>query len=39
MLLVSLPSILCVEVHFDGSKGKPVILWGPFGINKTVNLN
>ena len=34
-----LPSILCVDVHFDGSKGRPVILCGPFGIKSTVNLN
>ena len=26
-------------MHFDGSKGRPVILCGPFGINRTVNLN
>ena len=34
-----LPSILWVDLQLEGSKGKPVILCGPFGINKTVNLN
>ena len=26
-------------MHFDGSNGRPVILCGPFGISRTVNLN
>ena len=29
----------CSEEKSSSSNGKPVILWGPFGIRRTVNLN
>jgi hypothetical protein len=37
--LTSSSVMLRSDWHSVGSKEIPVIFWGPFGINRTVNLN